>query len=78
VIEQIVIELERAIDKWGGEEADDKLQRLAWLRLIDEHRIRATRHSAGADEYRHELVVIAAVAIAGIEAHDRKRESADE
>lgn len=78
VIEQIEAELDRAIAKWGGEQADNRHDRLTWLRLIDDHRIRATRHDAGADEYRHELVVIAALAIAAIEAHDRRRRAEDE
>jgi hypothetical protein len=78
VIEQIEAELASACEKWGGPSADDRLGRLAWLRLLDEHRIRATRHGAGDDEYRHELVVIAALAIAAIEAHDRKQEQGEE
>jgi hypothetical protein len=77
LIEQIKVEFERAATKWGGPHSDDRLDRLTWLRLIDEHRIRATRHGTGSDEYRHELVVIAALAIAAIEAHDRKRETPD-
>lgn len=55
-----------------------RLDRPTWLRLVDEHRIRATRHGADADEYRHELVVIAALAIAAIEAHDRGRARSDD
>lgn len=73
VIAQIEAECDRAAQKWGGPVADDRLSRLTWLRLVDEHRIRATRHGAGNDEYRHELVVIAALAIAAIESHDRGR-----
>lgn len=78
VIAQIEAELARAIQKWGGPEADDRLERLTWLRLLDEHRIRATRYGASNDEYRHELVVIAALAIAAIEAHDRTRAQPDD
>jgi len=73
VLAQVEAELESAAEKWGGASADDRLDRLTWLRLLDEHRIRATRHGAGDDEYRHELVVIAALAIAAIESLDRKR-----
>ena len=75
---QIDAEIERAAAKWGGAEGDDRLEHLTWLRLIDEHRIRATRHGAGDDEYRHELVVIAALAVAAIEALDRKRAQRDD
>jgi len=73
VIAQIEAELVSAAEKWGGPSSDDRLDRLTWLRLLDEHRIRATRHGAGDDEYRHELVVIAALAIAALEAHDRRQ-----
>jgi hypothetical protein len=72
IIAQIEAEFSRASEKWGGAANDDRLDRLKWLRLVDEHRIRATRHGASADAYRHELVVIAALAIAAIEAHDRR------
>jgi len=74
LIEQITGELERAAAKWGGATSDDRLDRLTWLRLIDEHRIRATRYGASSDEYRHELVVIAALAMSAIEAHDRRQD----
>lgn len=73
VIAQIEAEIERAAVKWGGPSSDDRLDRLTWLRLVDEHRIRATRHGTDADEYRHELVVIAALAITAIETLDRRR-----
>lgn len=74
VIAQIDAEINRASEKWGGPTSDDRLDRLTWLRLLDEHRIRATKHGTGPDEYRHELVVIAALAITAIEAHDRRRD----
>jgi hypothetical protein len=77
VFAQIEGELLRAAEKWGGPSSDDRLDRLTWLRLIDEHRIRATRHGTGSDEYRHELVVIAALVIAAIEAHDRRDDESD-
>lgn len=76
LLAQVEAELERAVTKWGGASNDDRLDRLTWLRLVDEHRIRATRHGTGPDEYRHELVVIAALAIAAIEAHDRRTTNA--
>lgn len=78
VIAQIDAEIERAAAKWGGSSNDDRLDRLTWLRLVDEHRIRATRYGASSDEYRHELVVIAALAVAAIEAHDRRRDLCDD
>ena len=71
VLAQIEAEFDRAAEKWGGPSSDDRRDRLTWLRLIDEHRLRATRYGANSDEYRHELVVIAALTVAAIEAHDR-------
>jgi hypothetical protein len=71
ILAQIDAELERAAEKWGATR-DDRLDRLTWLKLVDEHRIRATRYGTSGDDYRHELVVIAALAIAAIEAHDRR------
>lgn len=73
LLAQIEAEMLREKEKWGDAASDDQLSRLTWLRLIDEHRIRATRYGAGIDEYRHELVVIASLAVAAIEALDRKR-----
>lgn len=72
IVDQIDAELGRAAEKWGGATRDDRLDRLTWLKLVDEHRIRATRYGTSGDDYRHELVVIAALAIAAIEAHDRR------
>lgn len=77
VFSQIAAELTRAVEKWGGPASDDRLDRITWLRLLDEHRIRATRYGMSSDEYRHELVVIAALAVAAIEAHDRGRARSD-
>jgi hypothetical protein len=72
IVGQIEAELDRTAEKWGAAARDDRLDRLTWLRLVDEHRIRATRYGTSGADYRHELVVIAALAVAAIEAHDRR------
>jgi hypothetical protein len=71
VVGQIEAELARAAEQWSAA-GDDPFSRLTWLKLLDEHRIRATRYGTIGDDYRYELVVIAALAIAAIEAHDAR------
>ncbi len=64
--------------QWGGPEHDDTRSRAAWLILIEEHLARARGDADGvkdADEWRRRVVSIAAVAIAAIEAHDRRRKA---
>ena len=73
LIEEIEAVLEREAEALGND-GDDRLDRLTRLRLIDEHRIDATRYGASDEEYRRELVTIAAIAVAAIEAHDRSHE----
>lgn len=74
---QLVAERERQDQQWGGPDHDDQHTRREWLRFIEEHATRA-RKAIGrgqrvidADAYRHRLVVMAALAMAAIEAHDR-------
>jgi hypothetical protein len=74
LIEEIEATLAQEAEALGNPTGDDRLDRLTWLRLIDEHRIHATRYGASDEEYRRELVAIAALAVAAIEACDRSRE----
>jgi hypothetical protein len=74
LIEEIEAALEREAEALGNPAGDDRLDRLTWLRLIDEHRIHATRYGASDEEYRRELVTITALTIAAIETHDRNHE----
>jgi hypothetical protein len=69
---QIEAERGRQILQWGGSPHDDRHRRKTWLHIIGEHADRAAK-SRG-DSWRHRLVVIAAVCVAAIEAHDRKQE----
>jgi hypothetical protein len=74
LIEEIEAALAQEAEALGNPSGDDRLDRLTWLRLIDEHRIHATRYGASNEEYRRELVTIAALAVAAIETHDTSRE----
>lgn len=73
VLAQLVAERERQDRQWGGPDHDDDHQAKDWLRFIREHADRATRALKGRDfdEYRKQLVEIAALAVAGIESNDR-------
>ena len=77
IFEQLVEERHSQDRQWGGPEHDDEHTRREWLGFIEEHATRA-RKTIGrgqrvidVDEYRRRLVVIAALAVAAIEAHDR-------
>ena len=74
LIEEIEAALAQEAEALCNPTGDDRLDRLTWLRLIDEHRIHATRYDASDEEYRRGLVTIAALAVAAIDAHDRSRE----
>lgn len=81
IIHQIVEERRRQDAQWGGPEHDDHHSRREWLGFIDEHVTRARKalgrasrvnmSQRDADEYRKQLVEIAALAIAAVAAHDR-------
>jgi len=69
---QIEAERLRQIKKWGDADRDDHRPG-RWLRLIAEHRDRAIRDKRRPDAFRHQLVVIAALCVAAVEAHDRRQ-----
>lgn len=60
----------------GGPASDDARERRDWLRIIADHRDRAVRAQRDGDAYRLQLVKIAAVCVAAIEAHDRAQRRA--
>lgn len=83
ICEQLVEERRVQDRQWGGPDHDDDHTRKEWLGFVEEHATRARkaigrrREAIDLDEYRRRLVVIAALSVAAIEAHDRdmKREA---
>lgn len=81
ILAQIIEERRSQDRQWGGADHDDGHDRSDWPKFIAEHNDRAikmarkigTTHANGAaDEYRKQLIEIAALAVAAIESHDRK------
>lgn len=73
VLAQVAAERTRQDRQWGGESHDDEHSPKDWLKYIADHRDRAVKVQKDPDDYRHRLVVIAALAVAAVEAHDRSR-----
>lgn len=77
IFEQLVEERRAQDRQWGGPEHDDEHTRRDWLDFVKEHADRARKvigsrqQTIDLDEYRRKLVVIGALVIAAIEAHDR-------
>lgn len=79
VLDQIRAERHRQDAQWGGPGHDDLHKHRDWTKFIEEHNDRASKVIADAkgrpdlDQYRKQLVEIAALAVAAIESLDRKR-----
>lgn len=81
IYQQIDAERDRQDKQWGGGGHDDDHDARDWLNFIDEHNARAKKALAKRtgqreatpdyDEYRKQLVEVAALAVAAIEARDR-------
>lgn len=74
VLADVAAERARQDDKWGGPEADDQWDALDWHEMIADYngwaRRMATMNSF--DKARNRYVQIAALAVAAVEALDRK------
>lgn len=71
---EIVGERRRQDEKWGGEVHDDRHSPEDWMMIIDHYlnRVLSATRKNNSEEYRKSLIRVAAVAIAAIEAEDRK------
>lgn len=70
VIGDVLLERQYQDEEWGGAEHDDTHTRQEWVTFLVEHLGRV----AGAEsreQYRHQLVRVAALALAAIESNDR-------
>lgn len=74
LFEEVDFERERQDLKWGGAAADDKWNPLDWHEMIADYNAWARRMATmnSPDKARNRYIQIAALAIAAIEALDRK------
>lgn len=77
IFEQLVEERRSQDRQWGGPDHDDEHTRRDWLDFLKEHTDRARKligrgqRVVDLDAYRQRLIVIVALGVAAIEAHDR-------
>lgn len=73
-IADINAERDRQDRMWGGPDHDDERERTDWLRFIRAHARDALKavNAGELDDYRTELVQLAALAVAAIEVEDRR------
>jgi hypothetical protein len=70
------IKAERTVQdaKWGGPSHDDEHVPSDWIRFIEEHAARACEWRSNMPKFRSQMVRIAALAVAAVESHDRRRD----
>ena len=71
VFDEIVKERIAQDEKWGGSPHDDMHSIFDWVKFIRYHANRAVGGRAK-DDYRKQMIRVAALAIAAIQAYDRK------
>lgn len=71
--DEIRFERARQDIKWGGPEHDDTHGWHDWIRFIDDQANKWPAHPNVGKERRSRLIKIAALAVAAIESHDRRR-----
>lgn len=77
IFRQILIEREHQNQKWGGIEHDAAHFECDWIEFLEDHCGEAYLHiedGSPVEVYRHNLIEIAALAVAAIEALDYKCE----
>ncbi len=80
VLQEIRIERNRQDHQWGGPVNDDGHRAGDWLGFIDDHLGRAKQSIVNRvliteDDYRQNLIEVAALAVAAVESLDRKRKA---
>ena len=69
VYDEIKAERDRQDKQWGGSDHDDHHSRQDWRNYIVEF----AKDLRGRGNFRHQMVCIAALAVAAIESYDRQR-----
>ena len=76
VLREVGEERRRQDLRWGGPELDDRYSPADWREIVDRLLDEADDASCGDDdaqaEYRRVMLQVAAVAVAAVQAHDRK------
>lgn len=75
IYREVDAERDRQDAQWGGPAHDDEHQGSDFVRFVREHTDHARNaiHAGALDEFRKQLVEIAALAVAAVESLDRKR-----
>jgi hypothetical protein len=68
---QISVERERQDKIWGGPEYDDRNSPTDWIAFLTKHVGLAVHWPWNVTTFRHQMVVVAAIAVAAIEWADR-------
>jgi hypothetical protein len=76
VLAEVAEERKRQNEKWGGATNDDRWNALDWHEMMADYNAWARRMAAmgSGDKARRRYVQLAALAVAAVEAHDRKIE----
>lgn len=73
IFDEIVRERMAQDKKWGGPAHDDTHLESDWWDYIARHNDRALENDS-TEQFRKQMIRVAALAVAAIESHDRKRE----
>ena len=70
-LQQVVNERAAQDEEWGGPGHDNEHSRFDWVKYIREHAGRSVRGLAK-DDFRKQMIRVAALAVAAVQAYDRK------
>lgn len=79
VLSEVAAERQRQDEKWGGASHDDQWNALDWHEMLDDYNAWARRMACmgSMDKARRRYVQLAAMAVAAVEAIDRKVSNKD-
>ena len=73
IFREIAAERQRQDDKWGGLGHDDTHTSNDWVSFLTKHMGKAITFPWDPQLFRHQMVRVAALAVAAIEWHDRNK-----